>query len=159
VAAFARDVLAPVFGTVLKVAFEVIGMAIAGLIAGFASVVSGVNAVVNAIRGLISLVANNPLVSGIGSLIDNVFGGGRAMGGSVTSGTPYLVGERGAELFVPQSNGTIVPNSSLSNGGGGNTINLTVNGALDSEGTARQIISILNNSYYRGTQGAGALVS
>jgi hypothetical protein len=157
VAAFARDVLAPVFGTVLKAAFEVIGIAIAGLITGFAKVVSGVNAVVNAIKSLIALVANNPLVQGVSNLIGNVFGGGRASGGSVTSGTPYLVGERGAELFVPQSSGMIVPNNAL--GGGGTTINLTVNGAIDSEGTARQIIALLNNSYYRGTQGAGALVS
>ena len=39
----------------------------------------------------------------------------------------------------------------------GTVINLTVNGALDSEGTARTIVSTLNNSYYRGTGGATAL--
>jgi phage-related protein len=39
------------------------------------------------------------------------------------------------------------------------TINLTVNGAIDSEGTARTIVETLNNSYYRGTGGAGALVA
>lgn len=33
------------------------------------------------------------------------------------------------------------------------TINLTVNGAIDSEGTARTIINTLNDSYYRGTGG------
>jgi hypothetical protein len=38
-------------------------------------------------------------------------------------------------------------------------INLTVNGAIDSEGTARTIVDTLNNSYYRGTGGAGALVA
>ena len=36
-------------------------------------------------------------------------------------------------------------------------INLTVNGAIDAEGTARTIISALNDSYYRGTGGASAL--
>ena len=36
------------------------------------------------------------------------------------------------------------------------TINLTVNGAIDSEGTARTIVETLNNSYYRGTGGASA---
>ena len=41
----------------------------------------------------------------------------------------------------------------------GTTINLTVNGALDSEGTARTIVDTLNNSYYRGTGGAGNLVA
>ena len=37
------------------------------------------------------------------------------------------------------------------------TINLTVNGALDKEGTARTIITTLNDSYYRGTGGGGNL--
>ena len=41
---------------------------------------------------------------------------------------------------------------------GGATINLTVNGAIDSEGTARTIVDTLNNSFYRGTGGAGNLV-
>jgi hypothetical protein len=34
------------------------------------------------------------------------------------------------------------------------TINVTVNGAIDKEGTARTIVDTLNNSYYRGTGGA-----
>lgn len=38
---------------------------------------------------------------------------GKAAGGSVSSGTPYMVGERGPELFVPGRSGTIVPNHSL----------------------------------------------
>jgi len=37
------------------------------------------------------------------------------------------------------------------------TINLTVTGAFDKEGTARTIIETLNDSYYRGTGGATAL--
>ena len=42
---------------------------------------------------------------------------------------------------------------------GGASINLTVNGAIDSESTARQIVSILNDSQARGTLGgAGILV-
>jgi hypothetical protein len=36
---------------------------------------------------------------------------------------------------------------------GGTTINLTVTGAYDREGTARTIVDTLNNSYYRGTGG------
>jgi len=34
------------------------------------------------------------------------------------------------------------------------TINVTVNGAIDSEGTARTIVDTLNDSYFRGTGGA-----
>ena len=37
------------------------------------------------------------------------------------------------------------------------TINLTVNGAIDSEGTARTIVNTLNDSFYRGTGGGGNL--
>jgi hypothetical protein len=34
---------------------------------------------------------------------------GRAIGGPVLAGVPYIVGERRPELFVPDQNGTIVP--------------------------------------------------
>ena len=37
-------------------------------------------------------------------------------------------------------------------------IDITVNGAIDPEGTSRTIVNTLNNSFYRGTSGAGALV-
>ena len=47
------------------------------------------------------------------------FGGFRAGGGPVAAGVPYVVGERGAELFVPNTSGMILPNSA---GGGGVTI-------------------------------------
>jgi phage-related protein len=159
IAEFAVKYLAPAISEVLGAAFKVLGGIISGIVTVFAKLVSGINATVNAVKALASALANSVVgkaVSGIASGIGSVFGGGRAQGGSVTGGTPYLVGERGAELFVPQSSGSIVPNSSL---GGGTTINLTVNGAIDSEGAARQIIALLNNSYYRGTSGAGALVT
>lgn len=48
-----------------------------------------------------------------------VFGGFRAAGGSVEAGKGYIVGERGPEPFFPSTNGTIMPNSSLSSMGGG----------------------------------------
>ncbi len=41
--------------------------------------------------------------------------------------------------------------------GGGITVN--VNGAIDPEGTARTIVNTLNSSFYRGTGGAGGLVT
>jgi hypothetical protein len=37
-------------------------------------------------------------------------------------------------------------------------INVTVNGAIDAEGTARTIVNVLNDSFFRGTGGAGALL-
>jgi chromosome segregation ATPase len=47
----------------------------------------------------------------------------RQHGGPVQAGRPFLVGEAGAELFVPNANGRIVPNNSLNMGGV--TVNVT----------------------------------
>jgi phage-related protein len=155
VATFVRDTMGPAIGTILKVAFEVLGEAIAGVITGVSKVVSFLGNMIDKVKDFIKLVKENPIVSGISGLIDRVFGGARAMGGPVTSGTSYLVGEQGPELFTPSRSGAIIPNHSLG-GGRGSVINLTVNGAIDPEGTARAIINVLNNSSYRGTLGSGA---
>ena len=146
---FASKYLAPFLGTVLGKAFQVLGSVISGIITIFANLVNIISSAINGIQTLISLVSNINLGSIAKRL--NLFGGGRASGGSVMSGTSYLVGERGAELFTPSSNGTITPNSAL---GGGNTYNITVNGALDGKSVSRQIIELLNRSQARGTQGA-----
>ena len=55
----------------------------------------------------------------------------RAKGGSVTSGQPYLVGERGPELFMPGRSGGIAPTGSF---GGG--VNVVVN--VDASGSSVQ---------------------
>ena len=154
VATFSRDVLAPVIGGVLATSLKAVGSILSILISGFSNLVSLINGVVSAIRSLVDLVRNNPLVKGIGGLIDSVFGGGRASGGPVTAGTTYLVGEKGPELFKPSTSGSIIPNNAM--GGSGTTINLTVNGAIDPEGTARTIVDVLNRATGRGGSGAGA---
>ena len=38
---------------------------------------------------------------------------GRALGGTVQSGRPYIVGEKGAEIFTPNQTGSITPNDQL----------------------------------------------
>ena len=50
---------------------------------------------------------------------------GRAMGGPVSAGSPYLVGEKGPELFIPNSSGNIAPNTSL----GGVVVNVDATGS------------------------------
>lgn len=58
---------------------------------------------------------------------------GRAAGGPVTAGTPYMVGERGPEMFVPYASGSILPTGTMpytpqSTGGGGPMeVNMTFN--------------------------------
>ncbi len=76
----------------------------------------------NAVAGAVSS-------SGIGSFFSNIFGGlfggGKASGGPVSAGTPYLIGESGPELFVPSSSGSVVPNKALAGGGETNNLNIT----------------------------------
>lgn len=52
---------------------------------------------------------------------------GFADGGNPPVGVPSIVGERGPELFVPRSSGTIIPNHQLGwgNAGGGQSISVT----------------------------------
>jgi hypothetical protein len=54
--------------------------------------------------------------------------GPRAAGGPVSAFTPYVVGEQGPELFVPQASGVIVPNHELgaAAGSSGDTFNTTI---------------------------------
>lgn len=52
---------------------------------------------------------------------------GRALGGPVAAGVPYLVGERGPELMVPSTAGKIVPNNAL----GGGQQNIRIVNAFD----------------------------
>jgi lambda family phage tail tape measure protein len=50
---------------------------------------------------------------GIGGFFGSIFsgfGGGKAVGGDVSPGKTYLVGEKGPELFTPSTAGTIIPN-------------------------------------------------
>jgi lambda family phage tail tape measure protein len=55
------------------------------------------------------------------------FGGYAAEGGDISANTTYMVGERGPELFVPKSNGTVIPNNML-NSMGSNQPSVTYNG-------------------------------
>jgi phage-related minor tail protein len=67
----------------------------------------------------------------------------RMFGGSVRGGMPYMVGEKGPELFVPGRYGSIVPNGGLTMSGSGDTnytVNVTVNGRGDGDDIGRQVV-------------------
>ena len=59
----------------------------------------------------------------------------RANGGGVGAGRPYIVGERGPELFVPGAQGNIVPNNAM--GSANVTVNVDASGS-SVEGNADQ---------------------
>ena len=52
---------------------------------------------------------------------------GKALGGAVGAGRPYMVGERGPELFVPGAQGNIVPNNAM--GSANVTVNVDASGS------------------------------
>lgn len=78
------------------------------------------------------------ILTGLSSIVTGLSSGtatagsiaGMASGGPVDKNTPYIVGEVGPELFVPATDGVIVPNSQMGGsmaGGSNNTYNFTVN--------------------------------
>jgi len=66
----------------------------------------------------------------------------RASGGPVSAFQPYIVGERGPELFVPGASGQIVPNHAM---GGGVVVNLNFNGQTDGQ----SVMSAVNSREFR----------
>ena len=80
----------------------------------------------NSIIADLAKIAFKKAVIGMASLF------GFAAGGQVMADTPIMVGERGPELFVPRSAGTIVPHNALSNaasssqGGGANAVTYNI---------------------------------
>ena len=73
-----------------------------------------------------------------------------AEGGRAAAGRPFLVGERGPELFVPGVTGQVIPNSALQGGGagapvGGNTFHITVNAGMGTDGAdvGRRIVDAI----------------
>lgn len=124
--------------------FENIGNAVAN---SFKGMLTGAMSFKDAMKGIISSVIDELfrlfVVQQIVGIVAGAFGGatgtpgrgfgssvnlaGRAYGGSVTGKTPYMVGERGPELFIPSGNGTIIPNSNMRGAGdGGNSFNISV---------------------------------
>ena len=81
------------------------------------------------------------------------------MGGNVKGGTPYMVGEQGREMFVPNQDGSIVPNNEL-----GRNVYITFKidtvdaGGFDQLLTSRRavIVNMINSAVNE--QGKGALV-
>ena len=81
--------------------------------------------VLNGIGDLAGAIAGKVAGAGGGAL-GKVTGIFRAHGGPVSAGQPYIVGERGPELFMPNSSGSIVPNGRFAAGG----LNLSITGPV-----------------------------
>ena len=71
------------------------------------------------------------------------FGGARATGGAVGGSNAFLVGERGPELFIPNTAGTIVSNETMGSRMGETNINFNIN-AIDAQGFDELLLSRKN---------------
>jgi len=184
---FIQKYVVPVLVNVLGGAFKVVGEIAGGIInvigvviGALNSLISGAVAGINALIRLYDSVPFLPNVSQISAPTINIptvsvptvssttsvptisvptvtsGTGSSASGGGVAAAvagaamaTPYSSG-------ITQSQAIRRAEAATARDFGG--INLTVNGAIDAEGTARTIVNVLNDSYFRGTGGAGAFV-
>jgi len=171
--------LAPVIGTVLGGALTVAGKIAAGVIDVIGGVVSVLNGLISgAVAGINALIrAYNaipflPNVSTISTPSVSVPSIAIPKSSSIpsipkaTSGGSSSTSSGGVAKAASSAASAAAASNVVSNFNPGSfrlaeakemaatTINLTVTGAFDKEGTARTIVDTLNNSYYRGTGGA-----
>jgi len=174
VAGFVRDNLAPIVGKILGKAFEILGGSIGAVIDAFATVIEWAGKIWDFFGGIKEVLTKS--FSGVAEIIfkpfktafnwiaerwNNTIGKVKfttpdwlpgdpmtwgfpkipmlAKGGIVTKPTLALIGEAGAEAVIPLNK---------QNGVGGQMI-FNITGAIDPEGTARQIQRILDRSSQR----------
>ena len=96
-------------------------------------------------RMIFNQTVTAPLAAGISGAILKGF---RAEGGPVGAGGAYVVGEKGPELFVPHSSGSIVPNGAMGSSGGG-TGGVTVNYNIAAGVSRAELVPILEQERRR----------
>jgi hypothetical protein len=137
---FLKDYVAPLFGGVLKVAIEGIGIALGVVLDTVGFLIKGFEKVIGLVNRFIDLSKS------IGSGISGLFSGASMstpaapVPSTPLAPVPNLPAERPRFIYA------------------NSPTNITVNGAIDTESTARQIVSILNDSSARGTLGGSGLV-
>lgn len=208
VADFARDTLAPIIGTTLKVAFTVFGTVLSGIVTSFSNLVGFITSTINKLKQFVNFIKNNPLsqfffgngntktLLGVPTIKTNNANGTDDGGGqrtlSLTTdggdtnmlriGDPRTFSGDPLEAFSPAMQAAILRKNELvaeterlrvareaaaaaraAATGGLSTaerivINVNAASVIDEEGFARAVSEALNNSTFRGTNGASNLV-
>ena len=148
---FAKDYLAPAIGETLGFAFKALGKILSTIIDQFANMVSLITGIYNKIKSMIDLI------KGAGSAVGNFFSGASASSGASFSSASVSAPMASAPSMPSDGMISYNPSTGLNYNPNAGTTNITVNGAIDPESTARQIVGLLNDSNARGTLGSAGL--
>ena len=136
----------------MKQIYGDIGMTIkSGVVDAIQGAVDGTKSLGQVANDVLKSIANKVLDVAInfalfGAMSGTGTGGGllgglfkkRAMGGPVSAGSSYMVGERGPELFTPKHGGSIVPNNALGGGSTSVVVNVDASGNANVQGDQAQ---------------------
>jgi len=103
-----------------------------GLVDAIEGAINGTKTLGDVARSVFTQIQRSLIQFGVNAFLGSLPGIGgffRANGGPVSSGKSYMVGERGPEMFVPNTGGRIVPNSDM-----GSSTNVVVN--VDATGSS-----------------------
>ena len=127
----------------LSDAFKKIGDSIAtGVSDALVGAIQGTKSLGEAARNILNDISSQLLRLGVNTFLSSTFKGifsslpTFAAGGRPPVGRPSIVGERGPEIFVPSTAGTIIPNDKISGGSMTNNIvvNVSMEGGVDAQG-------------------------
>ena len=99
-----------------------------------------INPLSNSISGAFQGIFTQPGATAAGTAIEVP---GKATGGPVGGNSIQMVGEKGAELFMPDSSGRIIPNADLRAGGRGSSAAMNFTYNFSSGVTRQELASIL----------------
>jgi hypothetical protein len=185
---FIQKYVVPVLVNVLGGAFKVVGEIAGGIINVIGVVIGGLNSLisgaVSGINALIRLYNSVPFLPNVSQItaptinvptvsvpsvgtttkvptisVPSVSGGS----GSTSTGGGVTAAASGAAMAATPFTSALTQSAAIrraeaASGFNNSGINVTVNGAIDAEGTARTIVNVLNDSYFRGTGGGGTLL-
>ena len=103
-----------------------------GIVDAIEGAINGTKTLGDVARSVFTQIQRSLIQFGVNAFLGGLPGIGgffRANGGPVSSGKSYMVGERGPEMFVPNTGGRIVPNSDM-----GSSTNVVVN--VDASGSS-----------------------
>ena len=103
-----------------------------GLVDAIEGAINGTKTLGDVARSVFAEIQRSLIRFGVNAFLSGLPGIGgffRANGGPVSAGKSYMVGERGPEMFVPNTGGRIVPNSDM-----GSATNIVVN--VDASGSS-----------------------